>query len=33
MGVASVTDVMLAVRAVLYAVVDTLTRPRSELGL
>lgn len=33
MGVASVDDVMLGVRAIAYAIVDTLTRPRAELGL
>ncbi|MHA7663858.1 M20 family metallopeptidase [Mycolicibacterium sp. HS_4_1] len=33
MGVASVNDVMTAVRAVAYAVVDTLTRTREELDL
>lgn len=33
MGVASVSDVMTAVRAVAFAVVDTLTRDRSEVGL
>ncbi|MGW4095950.1 M20 family metallopeptidase [Mycobacterium sp. NPDC004974] len=33
MGVASVTDVMTAARAVAYAVVDTLTRTREELDL
>ncbi|WP_036420663.1 acetylornithine deacetylase [Mycobacterium sp. 360MFTsu5.1] len=33
MGVASVNDVMTAARAVAYAVVDTLTRSREELGL
>ncbi|WP_067973849.1 M20 family metallopeptidase [Mycolicibacter icosiumassiliensis] len=33
MGVASVNDVMTAVRAVAYAVVDTLTRTREEIDL
>ncbi|TGD88244.1 acetylornithine deacetylase [Mycolicibacterium sp. CH28] len=33
MGVASVNDVMTAIRAVAYAVVDTLTRTREELDL
>ena len=33
MGVASVSDVMMATRAVAYAVVDTLTRTREELDL
>ncbi|MFC5995381.1 M20 family metallopeptidase [Pseudonocardia hispaniensis] len=33
MGVASIDDVMRGVRAIAYAVVDTLTRPRVELGL
>ncbi|MGA4792441.1 acetylornithine deacetylase, partial [Nocardia sp. AB354] len=33
MGVASVSDVMTAVRAVAYAVVDTLTRTREDVGL
>ena len=33
MGVASVADVMMATRAVAYAVVDTLTRTREELDL
>ena len=33
MGVASVSDVMTAVRAVAFAVVDTLTRDREEVGL
>ncbi len=33
MGVASVSDVMTATRAVAYAVVDTLTRTREELDL
>ncbi len=33
MGVASVGDVMTAARAVVYAVVDTLTRTREELEL
>ncbi|MFZ2175013.1 MAG: acetylornithine deacetylase [Rhodococcus sp. (in: high G+C Gram-positive bacteria)] len=33
MGVASVSDVMTATRAVVYAVIDTLTRTREELDL
>ncbi len=33
MGVASVADVMMATKAVAYAVVDTLTRTREELDL
>ena len=33
MGVASVTDVMMATRAIAFAVVDTLTRTREELDL
>lgn len=33
MGVASISDVMKAVRIVAYTVIDTLTRPREELGL
>lgn len=33
MGVASISDVMKGMRTIAYAVVDTLTRPRAELGL
>jgi acetylornithine deacetylase/succinyl-diaminopimelate desuccinylase-like protein len=33
MGVASIRDVMKGVRTITYAVVDTLTRPRADLGL
>jgi acetylornithine deacetylase/succinyl-diaminopimelate desuccinylase-like protein len=33
MGVASIEDVMKGVRIIVYSVVDTLTRSRSELGL
>lgn len=33
MGVASVDDVMMGARAIAYAVIDTLTRTRAELGL
>jgi acetylornithine deacetylase/succinyl-diaminopimelate desuccinylase-like protein len=33
MGVAWIPDLMKSARAIIYAVVDTLTRPRRELGL
>ncbi|MEA5153478.1 hypothetical protein [Raineyella sp.] len=33
MGVASVEDVLIGVRTIAYSIVDTLTRPRAELGL
>ncbi len=33
MGVAWVPDLMKAARAIMYAVIDTLTRPRAKLGL
>lgn len=33
MGVASIPDLIKSARAIIYAVIDTLTRPRHELGL
>jgi acetylornithine deacetylase/succinyl-diaminopimelate desuccinylase-like protein len=33
MGVASISDLIKSARAIMYAVIDTLTRARSELGL
>jgi acetylornithine deacetylase/succinyl-diaminopimelate desuccinylase-like protein len=33
MGVVSIADLIKTARAIIYAVVDTLTRPRDELGL
>jgi acetylornithine deacetylase/succinyl-diaminopimelate desuccinylase-like protein len=33
MGVASIPDLIRSARAIIYAVIDTLTRPRHELGL
>lgn len=33
LGIAAIDDVMRGVRAVAYAVVDTLTRPRADVGL
>lgn len=33
MGVVSIADLVKTARAIMYAVVDTLTRPRDELGL
>src|SRR5579863_1334873 len=33
MGVASIPDLVKSARAILYAVIDTLTRPRADLGL
>ena len=33
MGVVSIADLLRTARAIMYAVVDTLTRPRAELGL
>jgi len=33
MGVAWIPDLIKSARAIMYAVIDTLTRPRSELGL
>ena len=33
MGVVSIADLVKTAHAIMYAVVDTLTRPRDELGL
>lgn len=33
MGVAWIPDLIKSARAIMYAVIDTLTRPRPELGL
>jgi hypothetical protein len=33
MGVACIPDLVKTARAIMYAVIDTLTRPRDELGL
>jgi hypothetical protein len=33
MGVAWIPDLVRSARAIMYAAIDTLTRPRHELGL